>query len=249
MIFTDNDLAAAVHQRSGFCLHYQPIINLNSREVSGFEALIRWHHPQFGLIPPDRFIPMAEQSGLIRPLGEWIIQEVCRQLLRQPGYAIATNVSPVQFSDTNFVDTLLEYLHRQQCDIRNIEVEITESVLLSDIENIRNKIKTLRSAGIAVVLDDFGAGYTSVHYLYQYEFDKVKIDKSLIMHLGENRKNRIVVGYLIDTLHEMGIKVTAEGVETAAQMHILGELECDSIQGFFVSRPLTIDQLDRFISG
>ncbi|WKV49341.1 MULTISPECIES: EAL domain-containing protein [Dickeya] len=247
MTITAAELDAAIRENNGLSLCYQPILNVRTGRIDGAEALLRWHHRDFGPLSPTRIIPLAEQAGLINKLGIWVLSEVCRQHKANPDCTFSVNISPLQLEQEGFADSVITTLNNAGCDSEKIEIEITENHRLKNTTHARKHIYQLREQGITVSLDDFGAGYADIHYLYQYEFDKVKIDKSLITQICTNKKNGLLVESLIRTMHEMTLSVTVEGVETEQQLRTLTALQCDRIQGFLISRPITADQLTAFI--
>ncbi|NAT79651.1 EAL domain-containing protein [Dickeya dadantii] len=241
------ELEAAIRENRGLVLNYQPILNVSTRRIDSAEALLRWHHHELGLVSPVRIIPLAEQAGLMNKLGDWVLTEVCRQHREIPNCSLSINVSPQQLEQEGFADNIAMTLEHARCNGGKIEIEITENHQLNNTNHVRKNIRQLRDLGITVALDDFGSGYADIHYLYQYEFDKVKMDRSLIAQLGKNKKNDLLVESLIRVLHEMDISVTAEGVESEAQLRMLETLQCDRIQGFIISSPIEASRLTTFI--
>ena len=173
------DLRIALQQQEGLEVWYQPLMDVTGEQIVGFEALLRWHHAQRGAIPPSEFIPIAEETGLILPIGEWVLREACRVALRWPALIIAVNVSPIQFRASGFVQRFKEIVLAEGAEPRHIELEITEGVLIEDEREARNIIIALREAGFRIALDDFGTGYSSLNYLSNFPVDKIKIDRSL----------------------------------------------------------------------
>jgi diguanylate cyclase (GGDEF)-like protein/PAS domain S-box-containing protein len=223
-------------------LYYQPIIELAENRLVGAEALIRWNHPERGMIPPDEFIPLAEESGFIREMGIWVLETACKQLaswqaLGHPFY-ITVNVSTSQIPEWLPLALIEEVADRYGVDHNSLVLEITESVLLSDIEKGLSWIQGLRDAGFHVYLDDFGTGYSSLSYLKRFPVDAVKIDKSFVREMKENASDRALVGAIIAMAHALGLVVIAEGVESKGQIALLGELGCNRGQGYYFSKPL-----------
>ncbi len=235
-------------------LYYQPILGINAMGLEGFETLIRWNHPGHGLVTPDKFIPLAEETGLIIPMGEWIIKRACQQLKQwktefkqAQGLTLSINVSIKQFLQENFVDFLLSTVSNQGLSPRDIKIELTESLLMAHTESAVKKLQTLRRYGFTLVLDDFGTGYSSLSYLQQFPIDTIKIDRSFVSSL-ENRKESVeIVKSIISLSKSLDISVVAEGVEKEAQLKTLAALACDSAQGFLFARPMDCGAGSRYI--
>lgn len=231
------DLQRAL-QACEFALHYQPQVDLATREVTGFEALLRWHHPERGLIMPDRFIPLAEETRAIVPLGEWVLRQACAEAATWPGdRKVAVNLSPVQFAHGHLPETVAAALRLSGLDPARLELEITEMVLLRDTEATLAALHELRALGVAVALDDFGTGYASLGYLQRFPFDRVKIDRSFVRKLGESRESDAIVRSIIDLCAAINMATTAEGVETEEQCRILRADGCTAAQGYLFGRP------------
>jgi diguanylate cyclase (GGDEF)-like protein len=222
-----------------FEIFYQPLFNLADQAVSGFEALLRWHHPERGLVLPSEFIPLAEQIELIVPLGEWVLRQACHQAAGWPGQQrIAVNISPVQFRSPRLLPCILAALASSGLPPQRLELEITETVLLSDDSETIDLLHQLRKHGVRVSLDDFGTGYSSLGYLRRFPFDKMKIDRSFVQDLGSNKDTAAIVRALIDLANNLGMTTTAEGVETREQLEWLRKECCTEIQGYLISRPV-----------
>lgn len=222
---------------------YQPLADLQTGNISGMEALLRWHHPELGTVSPVVFIPIAEETGLIRSIGEWVLRQVCADLrtwldmgLDVPH--IAVNVSPIQFRDPAFIGLIKIALADYGVDPSRIHLEVTESALMDDVQRCEDILCTLKKMGFFLSLDDFGTGYSSLSYLKRYPFDKVKIDQSFVRDIGSNQTDTVIVKVIISMAHGLGLKVIAEGVETEAQCEIMRANVCDEIQGYFFSRPV-----------
>lgn len=248
---TLNELREAVTNNE-FILYYQPKICIKSKEIVGIEALIRWHNPRRGVIFPDKFIPLAEDTGLIFPIGEWVIREACRQNKEwiDKGYKarrICVNVSPRQFQHENFLDTISKVLEETGLPPEYLGIEITESVAVSDIENTINLLKELRELGVAVVMDDFGTGYSSLSYLKEMNIDEMKIDRSFVTDIETNEKDRAISNTIILLAKQFNILVTAEGIEKEAQLKILESLGCDKAQGYYFSRPIPSLEFEKLL--
>lgn len=236
-------LRLALENDSGLTQLYQPIVDTSGKKTVAVEALLRWHHPKLGPISPADFVPLAEETGLIIPLGDWVVEKACQMATTCPQLIVAINVSPLQFLAENFISTLMAAVGRHGIDPRQIELEITEGVLLEDKDRALQNIITLREAGFSIALDDFGTGYSSLSYLIQFPVDTIKIDQTFTQSLGVRDNSATIVESVITLGHSLGITVTAEGVETDAQRMMLESAGCDLLQGFLFSRPLTADSL------
>ena len=238
----EGDLHRAVKQPQ-FELYYQPKFKGGSRRIHGAEALIRWRHPERGLIMPDRFIALAEESGLIVPIGAWVLQQVCRQIrewrdLGLPVVRIAVNISAVQFRRADLVDTVRRALTDADIDPQCIEIELTETAVMSDPEESVEILERLSRMGIVVSVDDFGTGYSSMSYLRRFPIDKLKIDRSFITNIMTSADDAAIVQAIISLAHSLRLSVVAEGVESAEQLAYLQKQGCDQYQGFYFSRPV-----------
>jgi diguanylate cyclase (GGDEF)-like protein len=234
-----------------FELYYQPVVNLASNEISGFEALIRWNHPTQGLIAPGAFIPLAEEIGFIVPLGEWIIREACATGARWPGNLnVAVNISAVQFRSPGLMQVIVGALAASGLHPTRLEIEITETVLLHNKEATLAVLHQLRALGVRIAMDDFGTGYSSLTYLQCFPFDKIKIDRSFVKDMTENSGSLNIVRAVAALANGMGMTTTAEGAETTAQLDQLTSEGCTEMQGFLFSRPLPAREIERlFLSG
>ncbi|MGC1778681.1 MAG: EAL domain-containing protein [Xanthobacteraceae bacterium] len=232
-----------------FQLHYQPIIDLKTNDVSGFEALLRWNNPVRGLVPPLDFIPLAEETGLIVPIGEWVLREACTQAARWPEHIhIAVNLSPVQFKKASLVSTVVGALAASGLASSRLELEITESVLLSDSDATLATLHQLRGLGVSIAMDDFGTGYSSLSYLRKFPFDKIKIDQSFIRELGDGGDSLAIVRAVTGLGSSLGIATIAEGVETADQLARLKAEGCTGVQGFYFSAAQTAAEATAFLN-
>ncbi|WP_246738497.1 bifunctional diguanylate cyclase/phosphodiesterase [Bradyrhizobium sp. CCBAU 051011] len=222
-----------------FELHYQPIINAESGEPLGFEALLRWHHPQRGLIMPAEFIPLAEETGLILPIGEWVLRAACNEAAKWPdGLKIAVNLSPAQFRSKELVSTIVGALANSGIVAHRLELEVTETITMHDSEAVLAALDQLHRLGVRIALDDFGTGYSSLSLLQKFPFDKIKIDRSFVNALsGANEESRRIARAVVRFAVSLGKTTTAEGVETEEQLAILREGACAEMQGYF-SRPI-----------
>ncbi|MCI0756164.1 putative bifunctional diguanylate cyclase/phosphodiesterase [Teichococcus vastitatis] len=232
------DLRVALAQ-GGFRLAYQPQVNLDTGAVIGAEALLRWERPGIGNMPPDRFISVAEETGLIGPIGTWALQEACREACTWPGQlTIAVNVSPVQFRQSGLYEAVVAALESSGLPPERLELEITEGVLLNDTEETLATLHRLRELGVKIAMDDFGTGYSSLGYLQKFPFDKVKIDRSFVRHLGGDRSAEAIVRAVVGMSHALGVHTIAEGVETLLQADMLRQKGCEEVQGFMFGKPM-----------
>ena len=230
------------------CLHYQPLVAAADGRLIGTEALVRWQHPERGLVPPGEFIPVAEQCGLIGALGAWVIDQACAQIAawRAAGVAfgsVAVNVSALEFRHHRLVETLRTALARHGVAPHELEIELTETVLMTDTGTSQRIIEQLHAMGLRLVVDDFGTGYSSLAYLKRLRPSKIKIDRSFIRDLPDDADDREVVAAIVQLARALGITVVAEGVETEAQRALLGRLGCDALQGYLTGRPAPPDKL------
>ena len=234
-------------ERGEFVLHYQPIVNGATGEVETFEALIRWVHPTRGMVPPIEFIPMAEETGLIDGIGQWVIETACREAAdwTHP-WRVSVNVSPRQFRQTDVCAVIGDALRANRLDPARLVVEVTEGVLIDDADKAVSTLNRLREMGLRIALDDFGTGYSSLSYLQLFKFDKFKIDKSFVSKVGQSEDALTIVRTIVNLGHNLGLHVTAEGVETTSQLDVLLSLGCDQIQGYLVARPAPIDAFTGF---
>ena len=231
-----------------FRLHYQPQIDLGERRISGAEALIRWKHPCRGEVSPGEFIPLAEQTGQIVQIGEWVLREACRQAAAWPELAcMAVNVSPVQFRRPGFVDLVQDALQEANLAPERLELEITEGVLLTETPETLAILQRLRKLGVAIAMDDFGTGYSSLGYLQKFRFDKIKIDQSFVGKLGQDPQASEIVRAVLRMSHAMGIRVNAEGVEQQKQLQLLQDECCEEVQGFLFGRPVSAEEFSELL--
>jgi predicted signal transduction protein with EAL and GGDEF domain len=235
----------AAYSNNEFKLFYQPLINLQTRKVKAFEALIRWDHPERGLISPSEFIGVAEEMGLIVPLGEWVLRQACAAAMDWPDeICVSVNLSPLQFSKGNLVSTIVSALASSGLPGSRLELEITESVLLEKSERNISILNQLRGLGIRISMDDFGTGYSSIGYLRSFPFDKIKIDQSFVRDLLVDEGSLAIVRAIAGLGVSFGIITTAEGVETEEQMRCLNLEGCTEVQGYFFSKPVPADEID-----
>jgi len=238
------DLRRAL-DRNEFVLYYQPEVELATRRIVGLEALIRWVHPERGLVPPMDFIPFAEENGMILPIGDWGLAEACRQLKRwrieelcRGSLRVCVNLSARQFARAGLADHVEELLCRYEVSSRQLGLEMTESSLITDAATAMEVLGNLRRLGVSLLMDDFGTGYSSLHYLHKFPFDILKIDRSFVMRMTEGEQPRQIVRTIVELARVLGMNVIAEGIETAEQYRMLREMGCRYGQGFLFSRPL-----------
>lgn len=242
------DLRGAL-DRNEFLLHFQPIVSREGR-VRGFEALVRWKHPKRGFVSPAEFIPLAEETGVIIPLGEWILQQACAIAAGWPGdISIAVNLSPIQFRHSDLPLLVISALQESGLDASRLEIEITESVFLEATPAIKTALAKLRELGVRLSLDDFGTGYSSLSYLRRLAFDKIKIDQSFVRDLPHEQSGAAIVRAIIDLATSLKMTVIAEGVETEAQRRCLLSLGCHALQGYLFSRPVPADEANALVTG
>jgi diguanylate cyclase (GGDEF)-like protein/PAS domain S-box-containing protein len=232
--------------RQELTLFYQPVFTAAGNRLTAYEALSRWPHPTLGLLAPNQFIPLAEETGLIIQLGEWVLREACRQCRcwqdhGKPRVRVAVNVSPLQFARADFVDTVLAVLHDTNLPGSLLDLELTESIVMRDIDSAIEKMASLRRHGVRISVDDFGTGYSSLSYLPRLPIDILKIDRCFVALIGENEAAVRLIHGMISLAHSIGKRVIVEGVETPAQLEILRNLGCDEVQGFLLGRPARLN--------
>jgi diguanylate cyclase (GGDEF)-like protein len=227
-----------------FEVYYQPLVDLRTQAVSGFEALLRWNHPERGMVSPGQFIPLAEEIGVIVPIGEWVLRQACAAAASWEGrQSVSVNLSPVQFKGHNVVASVAAALHEARLDPGRLELEITETVVLQDTEATLATLHELRNLGVSIAMDDFGTGYSSLSYLRRFPFDRIKIDQSFVREIGKQRDCGAIIRAVIALSHEFGMATTAEGVETREQLCALAQAGCSDIQGYLFSRPVRLQDI------
>ena len=241
------DLRAAVAEQS-LMLHYQPQVDLVTGRMIGAEALLRWNRPGHGPVPPDRFIGLAEDTGLIVPIGLWVLREACRRATTWPEHiGIAVNVSPVQLRHVGFCQSVLDTIRESGITPGRLELELTEGVLMQDTKETLATLQRLRDLGIRFAMDDFGTGYSSLGYLQKFRFDKIKIDRSFILRLGEDPNADAIVRAVVGMTEALGVRAIAEGVETTTQADVLRAHGCFEAQGYLYSRPVSGEIFDGLV--
>jgi diguanylate cyclase (GGDEF)-like protein/PAS domain S-box-containing protein len=246
---TEHSLHRALERRE-LMLHYQPVVELGGATTVGVEALIRWQHPEQGLVAPQRFIPVAEESGLIIPIGAWVLEQACHQLRdwhRQDRASrqgsVEVNLSARQIDDPLIVRTVEGILAKTGLPPEHLTLEITESALMKDAASALAVLNALKEIGVLLAIDDFGTGYSSLSYLQHFPLDLLKVDRTFVEELGTSSEAEEIVGAVINLAHALGLEVVAEGVETAEQLELLRSFDCDLAQGFLFSRPLPADEI------
>lgn len=247
-----NGLRHALEQGE-FMLHYQPQVSLKTGRVVGAEALLRWNHPQLGMVPPGKFISVAEDSGLILPIGDWVIREACRQAVAWRGAGlpelfVAINLSAVQFKRGDVAQCVIQSLHDSGLPPECLELELTESILIKDTEKVLASVSQLKSLGIKLSIDDFGTGYSSLSYLKQFNVDKLKIDQSFIRDMADDPNDTAIVTAIIQMAKSLNLAIIAEGVEDERQLDLLRKQQCDEIQGYYYAKPMPSDDFVHFVS-
>lgn len=235
------DLREAMANES-LTLHYQPLMNVSTRQLIGFEALIRWNHSKQGNITPNDFIPLAEETGLIIGIGDWVLEKACHDALKWDGeYKLAVNLSPAQFKHRDLPSKIKATLEKTGFPARRLELEITENILISDTETALAMLRELKELGVRISMDDFGTGYSSLNYLKQFPFDKIKIDRSFVSQLEDNSDDAAIVRAILAMGKSLGMVSTAEGVETSEQLEYLFDEGCDEAQGFLLGKPMDFE--------
>ena len=232
----ENALRRAL-EREELVLHYQPQLRLDTRQVVGMEALLRWNRPGHGLVSPATFIPIAEETRLIVPMGEWVVREACRRAVATPGVRMAVNLSPREFQHSDLRKMIAAALEESGLDPHLLEIEITESTAMLNTERTLTTLRGLRAMGVRIAIDDFGTGHSSLNYLRSFPIDSVKIDQAFVHEVDKSPSDRAIVSAIITMAHGLGLRVTAEGVETEAQAQFLAEAGCEEVQGFLFGRP------------
>jgi diguanylate cyclase (GGDEF)-like protein len=242
----EHELSSAI-ARNELRLHYQPLAKMDG-EVIGFEALLRWHNPQRGMVSPATFIPVAEESGLIMQIGEWVLREACREAASWPHpLQIAVNLSPIQFRHGDLAGLVHSMLLETGLAPTRLELEITEGVLVEDFGRGVSILRRLKLLGVRIAMDDFGTGYSSLSYLQAFPFDKIKIDQSFISKVKSNPQSAAIVRGVIGLAHGLNLPVLAEGVETSDQLEFLAAESCDEVQGYLMGRPHPISEYSKLV--
>jgi diguanylate cyclase (GGDEF)-like protein/PAS domain S-box-containing protein len=254
LLHLETDLRRAL-DRQEFFIQYQPLVALDDFRLQGFEALVRWQHPERGLISPMDFIPVAEDTGQILAIGQWALHEACRQMRRwqkrypsDPPLSISVNLSGRQFTQPNLIEMVSDILADTKLDPRSLKLEITESVVMENIDTATEMLRQLRALGVQLSIDDFGTGYSSLSYLHRFPIDTLKIDRSFVTQMVDNNENIEIVRTIVMLAQNLGMDVVAEGVETKEQLALLRKLGCENGQGYFFSRPVSVGGAEKIIS-
>ena len=239
-------------EKNEFTLYFQPKVDLLTDQVIGAEALVRWNHPQIGLVHPGEFIPLAEETGLILQLGEWVLTEACHQQLRwtEMGYGqlhISVNMSSRQFRQEDLASRIAAIMETSGVDPHRITLELTESMVMQDVGSALTTLRALKNLGLTISLDDFGTGYSSLSYLRRFPIDELKIDKSFINDIHVNPDDAAIASAIIAMGLSLGLKVVAEGVEKAEQVHILRSMQCTEVQGYYFARPMNVSHFEKYL--
>jgi EAL domain-containing protein (putative c-di-GMP-specific phosphodiesterase class I) len=247
------DLRSAV-AKGQLALRYHPVIDVRTRSIVAFEALLRWNHPTRGELSPLLFVPLAEESGAIHEIGDWVLREACAELCRMrtllpadSSMTVSVNLSAIQLHSAGLVERIQEILEQTGLEPRRLVLELTESVLVDDVEDAVRILGRLRSIGVRLALDDFGAGYSSLRYLKRLPFDFVKLDKGLLEGINHDPAALALVDAVLGLLNRLGLRTCAEGIETAAQLAVVESLGCELGQGFLVAKPLRPEELSRLL--
>ncbi|MEQ1813543.1 MAG: EAL domain-containing protein [Candidatus Nitrotoga sp.] len=240
-------------ERNELCLHYQPQVDLRNGQIIGVESLLRWNHPESGMISPGQFIPVAEENGMIVPIGEWVLLEACRQnqVWREMGFpeiTMAVNLSAVQFRQKNLGNVIVAALYKSGLDASGLELEITEGAVMQDAESAISLLRVLKDFGVNLSIDDFGTGYSSLSYLKKFPINKLKIDQSFVRDATIDSDDAAITSTIISMGRNLKLKVIAEGVETAEQLTFLKQHGCDEMQGYLFSRPISAEQFSRLMA-
>jgi diguanylate cyclase (GGDEF)-like protein len=242
----ERDLRVAI-QNNELEMYYQPLIETHGRAMQGVEALVRWNRPGFGMVPPGDFIPLAEETGLIIPLGDWILRTSCRQVTEWPNLFVAVNLSPTQFKQQDLIGLVKQVLHDTGLTPNRLELEITEGVLLEQSAYSLMTLRGLQELGVRIAMDAFGTGYSSLSYLQMFAFDKIKLDQSFVQELGKSSGATSIVRTVLDLGRSLGMVTTAEGVETASQRDYLTQQGCNQMQGYLFSRPVPAAEIKNLL--
>ncbi|ODR96153.1 hypothetical protein AUC69_15405 [Methyloceanibacter superfactus] len=240
------DLRAALENQE-LDLHYQPIIACDTGAVMGVEALLRWHHPLYGSMPPAEFIPIAENAGLLPEIGEWVLGRAMTDSKRWPQLQVAVNLSPVQFRHVDIETMLRQLIVKHAIDPSRFVLEITEGVLLESTDRVSKVLAAIRDMGFRTALDDFGTGYSSLSYLCNFQFDTIKIDRSFISNMSKVDSSKTIVKSVVTLGRGLGMDIVAEGIETEFEAIMMARFGCTEMQGFYFSRPLPVTQLIDFL--
>ncbi|RKJ32979.1 GGDEF domain-containing protein, partial [Butyricicoccus sp. 1XD8-22] len=251
VLVLDTEIRKAIETKD-FELYFQPKVSIGDNKIVGIEALVRWENEKLGFVSPNEFIPFAEETGLIIPISEIIIEKACEELriLRNAGFydlTIAINISSIHFHQYSFLDSIKNILEKNNTSAQNFEIEVTERTVMNNDSDTIRKLVRLKQLGFKLSIDDFGTGYSSLSYLVRFPLDYLKIDRSFIQHIITLDDKQAVVDAIIQMAHRLKMEVVAEGVESVQQLNLLKEMGCDYIQGYYYSRPVPMDELIEFL--
>jgi diguanylate cyclase (GGDEF)-like protein len=244
--FIKRELGRAIAARN-FDVHYQPIVSAKQGAIVGFEALLRWHHPSRGAIAPSRFVPIAEQAGMMDQLGEFVLRRALADAARWPGSYVAVNLSPIQVRDRKFVDRVAALLAESKIAAPRLVLEVTEGVLIDNPEAAKSRLDDLRALGVKLALDDFGAGYSSLTYLRRLPFDKLKVDRGFVAALDHSANAGVIIQAIISLGRALNLSILIEGIETEEQRTLVRLAGCDEMQGYLFARPSPREEIDRMV--
>ncbi|MFQ5949996.1 MAG: putative bifunctional diguanylate cyclase/phosphodiesterase, partial [Nitrospiria bacterium] len=248
----ENNLRRAI-EREELLLHYQPQVDVITGQVVGMEALVRWQHPEMGLVPPGRFIPLAEETGLIIPIGEWVLRTACAQNkawqdIGLPPIRVAVNVSTRQLQPRDFMEIVMQVLRETDLDPHCLEMELTESILIQkEGGKISAFLRELSTMGVCLTIDEFGTGYSSLSYLKRFPIGRLKVDQSFVRSVTIDPNDAVIAKTVVTMAHSLNLKAVAEGVETEEQLAFFRAIHCDEIQGYFISRPMETKKAEAFL--
>jgi EAL domain-containing protein (putative c-di-GMP-specific phosphodiesterase class I) len=245
--FIKRELGRALAARD-FDVHYQPIVAAEGNAIVGMEALLRWNHPTRGAIPPARFIPIAEQAGLMDQLGEFVLRRALGDAMRWPNFYIAVNLSPMQVRDRKFVDLVAAVLAETKLPPARLVLEVTEGVLIENPEAAKSRLDDLRALGLKLALDDFGSGYSSLTYLQRLPFDKLKVDRGFVAALDHSANAGVIIQAIIALGRALNLSILVEGIETEEQRALVRLAGCDEMQGYLFARPVPREEIDRMLA-
>jgi EAL domain-containing protein (putative c-di-GMP-specific phosphodiesterase class I) len=250
----ESDLRRAI-ERKEFILHYQPIVTLETGKIDGFEALIRWQHPERGFVSPDEFISIAEETGLIIPIGQWVLEQACRQIRiwqeqfpQHPPLQISVNLSSKQFINSKLIEQIRQVMQETRVEPRSLKLEMTESMVMENFDTAIEMLQQLRQLGIELSIDDFGTGYSSLSYLHRFPISTLKIDRSFVSSMNDQNENAEIVRTILMLARSLKMNVVAEGVETEEQLAQLALLECEYGQGYYFSKPLDVEAASKLLT-
>jgi EAL domain-containing protein (putative c-di-GMP-specific phosphodiesterase class I) len=244
--FIKRELGRAIAARN-FDVHYQPIVSAKQGAIVGVEALLRWHHPSRGAIAPSRFVPIAEQAGMMDQLGEFVLRRALADATRWPNSYVAVNLSPIQVRDRKFVDRVATLLAESKVAAARLVLEVTEGVLIDSPEAAKPRLDALRALGVKLALDDFGAGYSSLTYLRRLPFDKLKIDRGFVAALDHSANAGLIIQAIISLGRALNLSILVEGIETEEQRSLVRLAGCDEMQGYLFARPSPREEIDRMV--